>query len=344
MNFQEQREFVAVHTLAHVRATHVIDHHRGGQRGEEVPQFGQVHRLEVDHHVPAQLGDAAGDLHQLVRREVHRPLTRLPRRARRRRAAPAAPRRSRCVGRWTRRVLGRWLPAAHPPARGCRRHGIGGLHDHVAGSPGGRAGRTAVACWRRRCTQAPARELRARAEHVAVRIDAAGGPGSAAWPGRCTSRGQPAVLMKSPEVGLSFMVSSRVVGSMGEWCAAVRRAPPGPCRPRHRPRAGARCTPSSHISSVMDGSSPGTRWRQRCFPYRLGCHAIGTSWWWCDWPAAAQRGGVGHALDHGIDAGYVQGFVHQQVGFLGQLHHRLRCSWCRRTARSSGRGCRSAAR
>ena len=35
----------------------------------------QVHGLEIDHHMPAQRRDAAGDLHQLVLgREVHQPL------------------------------------------------------------------------------------------------------------------------------------------------------------------------------------------------------------------------------------------------------------------------------
>jgi hypothetical protein len=42
MNFRNSANS-AVHALAHVGAAHVVDHHGGGQRGEEVPQLGQVH-------------------------------------------------------------------------------------------------------------------------------------------------------------------------------------------------------------------------------------------------------------------------------------------------------------
>jgi hypothetical protein len=52
----------------------VVDDDRGRQRAEEVPQLGQIDRLEVDHHVPAERCDSTGDLNQLVlRREVHQP-------------------------------------------------------------------------------------------------------------------------------------------------------------------------------------------------------------------------------------------------------------------------------
>jgi hypothetical protein len=62
----EQRELWPVHGQRHIRSAHVVHHDGGGQRREEVPQFGQIHRLEVDHHVPAELGDASSDFHQLV--------------------------------------------------------------------------------------------------------------------------------------------------------------------------------------------------------------------------------------------------------------------------------------
>ena len=46
-----------------------------GKRGEEIPQLRQIRRLEINHHMPAELVDAAGDLHQLVARgEVDQPL------------------------------------------------------------------------------------------------------------------------------------------------------------------------------------------------------------------------------------------------------------------------------
>ena len=73
--FEEQRELRAVDRLRHVGAPHVVDDDRRRQGGEEIPELGQIRRLEIDHDMPAELRDAAGDLHQLVlRREVDEPL------------------------------------------------------------------------------------------------------------------------------------------------------------------------------------------------------------------------------------------------------------------------------
>jgi hypothetical protein len=66
MNFRNSANSGPSTGLRHVGPAHVVDHHRGGQRGEEVPQLGQVDGLEVDHHVPAQRADAVGDLQQFV--------------------------------------------------------------------------------------------------------------------------------------------------------------------------------------------------------------------------------------------------------------------------------------
>ena len=53
----------------------MVDDHRGRQRREEVDEFGQVGRLEIDHDMPVMLDNAAGDLDQFVlRREVDQPL------------------------------------------------------------------------------------------------------------------------------------------------------------------------------------------------------------------------------------------------------------------------------
>ena len=54
-----------------IRPAHVVDDDGRRQRGEEVPEFRQIDRLEVDHDMPAEPADARGDLHQFVlRREV----------------------------------------------------------------------------------------------------------------------------------------------------------------------------------------------------------------------------------------------------------------------------------
>ena len=68
---QERSELGAVDRLADIGATHVVDDDRGRQSGKEVPELGQVLRLEVDDDVPAEPLDALGDLDQLVpRRDV----------------------------------------------------------------------------------------------------------------------------------------------------------------------------------------------------------------------------------------------------------------------------------
>ena len=53
----------------------MVDDDGGREGGEEVDQFRQVRRLEIDHDMPVVLDDAAGDLDQFVlRREVDQPL------------------------------------------------------------------------------------------------------------------------------------------------------------------------------------------------------------------------------------------------------------------------------
>ena len=63
---QEQLELRPVDRLCDVGPAHVIDHDDRRQGGEEVPQLGQVARLEVDDDVPAEGLDAQRDLRQLV--------------------------------------------------------------------------------------------------------------------------------------------------------------------------------------------------------------------------------------------------------------------------------------
>ncbi len=71
---QEAGELRPVHRPGHVRAPHVVDHQRGGQRAEEVRELGQVGALEVQHDVPAQRGDLLGDGGEvLLGRGVHQP-------------------------------------------------------------------------------------------------------------------------------------------------------------------------------------------------------------------------------------------------------------------------------
>ena len=179
MNFSNSANCGPSTGSAHIGAAHVVHHHGGGQRGEEVPQLGQVHRLEIDHHMPAQLGDAAGDLHQLVLgREVHQALDEVE--------AHAA---------HTGVVHGLQFVVGHAALDGGHAarlavavhqridHGAvvgavaGGLHDHVARKTqvvaqrkelrlGGVAGRV-LALGR-------VGELGAGAEHVAVRVHRAG--------------------------------------------------------------------------------------------------------------------------------------------------------------------------
>jgi hypothetical protein len=53
----------------------MVDHDRGGQAAEEVPQFGKIGCFEVDYDMPAQLGDASRYLGQLLPGgEVHETL------------------------------------------------------------------------------------------------------------------------------------------------------------------------------------------------------------------------------------------------------------------------------
>jgi len=67
----EAREFGTVDRFRHVGPAHVVDDDRRRQGGKEVPQFGQIGRLEIDNDMPAEWRDAAGDLEQFVfRREV----------------------------------------------------------------------------------------------------------------------------------------------------------------------------------------------------------------------------------------------------------------------------------
>src|SRR5271166_51832 len=71
---EEQRELGPIDGLCNIRPAHVVDDYGGRQSGEEIQEFGQVHRLEIDHDVPAEGGDPPRDLHQFVlRREVDEP-------------------------------------------------------------------------------------------------------------------------------------------------------------------------------------------------------------------------------------------------------------------------------
>ena len=62
----EQTELGSVHRLLHIGSAHMVNHHGGGQCGEEVPQLGQVHCLKINDHMPAPGFDALGDFHQFV--------------------------------------------------------------------------------------------------------------------------------------------------------------------------------------------------------------------------------------------------------------------------------------
>ncbi len=68
-------EVLAVHALLHVRAGHVVEHQRGRQRLQERAHLVEISVLEIDHDVPAELGDAVGDPdHHVLRRRIHQPL------------------------------------------------------------------------------------------------------------------------------------------------------------------------------------------------------------------------------------------------------------------------------
>ncbi len=157
----EQLELRPVHRQAHVGPAHVIDDHGRGQRGEEIPQLGQVDGLEVDHHVPAERGNARGDLHQLVPgREIDQALDEVE-------AHAAHPCRVHGlqVG-IADRALDRRHPArlaaaarpAHRPSPGCRRRGRWPAPPRCGRSQGDRAAhRAAASTHRRACTCAPVR-------------------------------------------------------------------------------------------------------------------------------------------------------------------------------------------
>src|SRR6187549_3815416 len=67
----EQLEFGAVDRFADIGSTHVIHHHSGWKRGEEVPEFRKIRGFEVDDDVPAKWRDPMCDLSEHVaRREV----------------------------------------------------------------------------------------------------------------------------------------------------------------------------------------------------------------------------------------------------------------------------------
>ena len=66
---------LAVHAFLHVRAGHVVEHQRGRQRFQERTHLVEIGVLEIDHDVPAELGDARGDpLHHVLRRGIDQPL------------------------------------------------------------------------------------------------------------------------------------------------------------------------------------------------------------------------------------------------------------------------------
>ena len=68
-------EMLALDAFLHVRAGHVVEHQRGRQRFEERAHLVEVGVLEIDHDVPAELGDARGDaLHHVARRRIDQPL------------------------------------------------------------------------------------------------------------------------------------------------------------------------------------------------------------------------------------------------------------------------------
>ncbi len=68
----EAGEFRPVERLRDIGPPHVIHHHRRRQLREERLQLGQILRLEIHHHVPAQRLDASRDFEQDIgRSDVH---------------------------------------------------------------------------------------------------------------------------------------------------------------------------------------------------------------------------------------------------------------------------------
>src|SRR3954447_16246162 len=71
----KQLELGAINRLAYIRPPHVVDDYGCRERGEEVPQLRKIHRFEVNHDVPAQFLDPAGNLDQLLpRRKINKAL------------------------------------------------------------------------------------------------------------------------------------------------------------------------------------------------------------------------------------------------------------------------------
>ena len=75
MNFTNSSNSGTIDRLADIGPTHVVDDNLGRKRSEEVPQLGQIHRFKVDDDMPAKFFDAAGDLDQLLPRcEINKTL------------------------------------------------------------------------------------------------------------------------------------------------------------------------------------------------------------------------------------------------------------------------------
>ena len=67
--------FRIVDALLHVGRAHVVDHHGGGQRGEESLELRQVRHFEIDHDMPAELRHPRGDpLQHVARGEIDQAL------------------------------------------------------------------------------------------------------------------------------------------------------------------------------------------------------------------------------------------------------------------------------
>ena len=72
--FDKQFKLWAMQRQADIRPAHVVNHHGGGQGGEKIPQLGQIHCLKINHDMPAEFGNSAGNFQQFIfGREINQP-------------------------------------------------------------------------------------------------------------------------------------------------------------------------------------------------------------------------------------------------------------------------------
>ena len=187
----------------------MVDDDGRRQGGEKIPELGQVDRLEINDDMPAEPFNAAGDLHQFVLgREVDETLDEIEAHAAH--AGLVEP---------LQFVIGDASPNGRDAPRPAAARQERVDHGAIVGAVAGRlnddvAGETQMIAQREQFRLAGVagrvfalgrvRELGPRSEHVAMRVDAAGGYRKRGLLGPSYQSSQPLVFSNGPVTGLAM--------------------------------------------------------------------------------------------------------------------------------------------